>query len=274
MTGRALLVLLALLASGCGSDGRSASPDPERHAVRGAVVGFLDAVAGREDAPALSGAVGGLLLEDWAAWLEAEGPPRGGTVEIRALRVGAIEGDVARVELDATVTVDRTGPDARLTEEAITLEGPVALVRDGEAVGGWVVTDLVREGRPMSLAVTIFDPPVQGVSGGIEVEVRSLYRFGTGTVANVRIVNGSGGAVRVDRPPTRIQAAGRFVGATAAAGSFLEDMLPGATPEGSVAFHAVPLRWLPEKVMVHLVDGAVVTVDLPADAFIRSTTEA
>jgi hypothetical protein len=273
VTARALLVLLALVGSACGSGGRPPSPDPDRESVRVAVVGFLDALAGRDDAPALSSAVRGPLLEDWAAWLDRERPGQAGAVEIRALRVAALDGDVARVDLDATVTIGRTGPDARVAEEEITLEGPMALVRDGEGLG-WLVTDLVREGRAMSLAVTIFDPPVRGAAGGVEVEVRSLYRFGTGTIADLRITNGSEEGIGVDRPPTRIQAAGRFVGATAAPGAFLEDILPGATPEGSVTFHAVPLRWLPEKLMVHLVDGAVVTVDLPAEAFIRAATEA
>lgn len=273
MIARTFLALLTVLLSACGSEGRLASPDPDRDAVRGAVVGFLDALAGRDEAHPLPSTIRGPLLEDWTAWLGSGPELQGGAVRIRALRVAAIDGDVARAELDATVTVGRPGSDQHVGEREVTFRGPVALVRAPEAAGGWLVTDLVREGRPMSVAITVFDPPVQGVAGGIEVEVRSLYRFATGTVANLRISNGSEGTVRMDRPPTRIQAAGRFVGATAAAGPFLEAIASGTSREGSVGFHPVPLRWLPEKVMVHLEDGTVVTVELPVEAFVPPITE-
>lgn len=279
---RALVAILALLLPACAADGRwfPAAPTPpsqdlpedDRAAVMLAVEDFLDALAGSAGAGPLRKTVRGPLLQDWAGWLAragsgASGP---GTVEIRALRVVWVQDDVARADLDATVTFEAAGADAR----EVAFVGPVALARDADAAAGWAVSDLVREERPMSLAITVFQPPALGAEGGVEVEVRSLYRFATGTVANVRIRNATTGAVRMDRSPTLVQAAGRFIPATGASGPLLERVAAGASSEGWVEFHPFPLRWLPENVMLHLVDGTVVSVELPVEAFIPPTAEA
>lgn len=283
-TVRILLMSLVVLVPSCAGDGRwfSGEPSPraqeipevDRDAVTLAVEDFLDALAGKTGASSLPGTVRGPFLQDWAASVGRRGGEAagGGTVEIRTLRVVTVQGDVARADLDATVTL---GVPADLAGTAeVTFAGPVALVRDAGAAAGWAVSDLVREDRPMSVAITVFQPPARGAGQGIEVEVRSLYRFATGTVANVSITNETSGGVRMDRRRTRVQAAGRFVGATGASGDLLEELPAGASPAGSVRFHPVPLQWLPEKVMVQLADGAVVTVDLPVEAFIPPTAEA
>lgn len=284
----ALLLLGVLFACTPGEGGIPAAPgpsptsspasgDPAR--VDRAVRDFLDAfAAGAEDPGSLRRAVWGPLLEDWADWVGLGEPgseaSRSGSVDVRALRVVGIEGDVARAELDATVTLGLVGPEGRAAQEERLFRGPVALVRDPDASAGWAVSDLVREGRPMSLAITVFTGDAVGAGGGVEVEVRSLYRFESGTVANLRITNGAARPFRMDRPSSLVQAAGRFVGATAAPRRLLDPIAPGASVDGSVSFHAMPLAWLPEKVMLHHADGASVTVDLPEEAFIPRTSEA
>jgi hypothetical protein len=188
------------------------------------------------------------------------------TLDLRDLRLIDIRDDAAQVVLDAAMTH---------TDEAVEvtrlMQSPMALVRDPMAPGGWSVVDAVRDGRPMRRSITLYQSAAVRTEE-LRLEVRSVYQFTSGTVANVRLTNGTSRPVSIDRPHSLVQAAGRFVGSTAATGRLLGPIPPGGTVEGAFRFHTVPLNWVPEKVMVHFLDAPtpVVSVDLPYEDFLAS----
>lgn len=236
------------------------------------VVAFLDAFSGSDADAGLGQTVSGQRLEDWTQWIERYGRPgealRAGRVDLGGVAVDRVEGDVALVRVDAVVTSTLHHPGGRVVREPRRFAGPMRLVREGAAPFGWAVADLVRDGRPMSIAITVFDGTAEVEEGGVGIEVASLYRFSSGTFATLRISNGTDDPLVVDRPRSLVQASGRFVGATAVSDELAAPIPPGASVEGAVDFHRIPLRWLPERVALHFEGPFSVTVDLPIEAFL------
>lgn len=277
MSVRAGLVAFSLLLTACSSQGPtdqdvSSASRSDRQAIEETVTAFLHAFAGRSGSSGLDETVTGPRLEDWARSISLYEPfgerLRSGRVDLGSVVVDRLEDDAAFVRVDATVTATLHHPGGKVVRAPRRFVGPMLLVRDAGARFGWSVADLVRDGRPMSLSITVFDERAQAADEGIGIEVVSLYRFSTGTFATFRITNDTDGPLVVDRPHSLIQAAGRFVGATRASDGFAMPIRPGASVEGALDFHRIPLRWLPEKVMLHFEGPRVVTVDLPAEAFL------
>jgi hypothetical protein len=272
------MVLLVVLTACTGTPERDPPPDPGFRAtfkdqveVEEAVEEFLAAFAeGREDPGHLLGTVAGDRLRDWARWINRHRPEReavrDGRVEVASIRVVEIGAGRARAVVDATVVQETVTEDGEPAEVDRRFNGPVLLLREGS---GWRVADLVRDGSPMSHAIAVFEDPPGAGRAGVRVEVRSVYRFLSGTVATLRIENDTDRRVVVDRRHSLIQAAGRWVGAT---GSTLEVGMaipPGSAVEGSLAYHTIPIRWLPERVVVHFRRGPPpVAVDLPRASFL------
>lgn len=278
MRARAAVVATVLALSACtgGED-----PDPtaptvatfkDRLEVEAAVEAFLEGfAAGGEDPGRLLASVSGDRLRDWARWINRYRPEReavrAGRVEIQSLEVESIRGAEAIAVVDATVLQPARDEEGDLTEVSRSFNGPVALRRD--ATAGWRVVDIVRDGAPMSYAIGIFDEPASAEEAGIRIEIPSVYRFRSGTVATIRIDNATGTPLRVDRTHSLIQAAGRWVGAIDVAGDLETPIPPGVVVEGSFAYHPIPIRWLPEKVFVHFVRGPhPISVDLPREGFL------
>lgn len=274
-------VLLAVMVSCTGAPSERAaspvSPDgfratfKDRVEVEGAVEAFLSAFAeGRDDPAGLLRLVSGDRLRDWARWINRYHPDReavqGGRVEVASIRVEEIGERRARAVVDATVVQDAVTDDGEVVEVDRRFNGPILLVREG---GVWRVADLVRDGSPMSYSIAVFEDPPEARADGVRVEVRSVYRFRSGTVANVRIENLTEGALVVDRRHSLIQAAGRWVGATDSTDALGMPIPPGWVVEGSLAYHTIPIRWLPERVFVHFLRGPKpLAVDLPRAAFL------
>lgn len=274
------ILLVALISCTGGTLEREAPASPEesfratfkdRVEVEDAVEVFLAAFAeGREDPAELLGAVSGDRLRDWARWVSRYHPDReavrGGRVEVAGIRVEEIRERTARAVVDATVVQDAVTEAGELVEVDRRFNGPVLLVREG---GRWRVADLVRDGSPMSHAIAVFDDSAQARADGVRVEVRSVYRFRSGTVANVRIENHSDRELVVDRRHSLIQAAGRWVGGTGSTDQLGMPIPPGWVVEGSLVYHTIPIRWLPERVFVHFLRGPEpLAVDLPRAAFL------
>ncbi|HEX6261952.1 MAG TPA: hypothetical protein VF097_03785 [Actinomycetota bacterium] len=277
MRARPIAVLLALALGACTAPADPAPTAPsgptyrDRVEVEAAVEAFLEGFAvGAEDPAELLASVAGDRLRDWARWINRYRPEReavrAGRVEIESLRVESIRGSVAIAVVDATVHQPARDEEGNRRIVARSFNGPVELRRDAS---GWRVVDIVRDGAPMSYAIGIFDEPAAGEEAGIRVEVASVYRFRSGTVATIRIENGTGMPIVLDRTHSLIQAAGRWVGATAVAGDLDVPIPPGAAIEGSLAYHAIPIQWLPEKVFVHFLGGPEpIEVHLPRDGFL------
>lgn len=243
----------------------------DRVEVERAVETFLDGFArGGEDPDVLLASVSGDRLRDWARWINRYRPEReavrAGRVEIESLRVETITDSVAIAVVDAIVHQPARDDEGTRRIVARSFNGPVELRRDAS---GWRVVDIVRDGAPMSYAIGIFDEPASAEEAGVRVEVASVYRFRSGTVATIRIENGTPRPLRIDRPHSLIQAAGRWVGAIGVAGDLEAPIPPGTAIAGSLAYHPIPLQWLPERVFVHFVEGPEpIPVDLPREGFL------
>ena len=272
---RALFALGLFLTACTGSESaiRGIVEQADREAIEMTVVAFLDAFAGSDTEAALGETVSGPRLEDWTRWIERFGRPeeslRGGRVELGGVSVDRVQSNEAVVRVDATVTSTLHEPGGRVVRMPRSFAGPMRLIRDPAAPFGWAVADLVRDGRPMSIAITVFDGAAEAEEGGIRVEVASLYRFSSGTFATLRISNASDEPVVVDRPRSLVQASGRFVGATATSDELASPIPPGASVEGAIDFHGIPLRWLPEGLALQFEGPFSVNVDLPFEAFLN-----
>lgn len=276
MRARALVLAVALALAACTSEepppGAPSGPTfQDRIEVEQAVESFLEGFAkGGEHPDALLASVTGDRLRDWAGWINRYRPEReavrSGRVDLDSLRVESISGATAVAVVDATVLQPTRDEEGERRTVARSFNGPVELRRDA---GGWRVVDIVRDGAPMSYAIALFDEPASAEHDGVRVDVESVYRFRSGTVATVRIENGTDDPLRVDRIHSLIQAAGRWVGTIDVAGGLAAPIPPGAVIAGSFAYHPIPIRWLPERVFVHFTRGPEpIPVDLPREGFL------
>jgi hypothetical protein len=258
---------------------RVATAGVENAAIRQVVVDFLDAYAdsGSNTEP-LARLVAGPHLEDWVYWLSVQNVGLQGLLtgelELRDLRVLEIGEQVAAAAVDATVTltIPAEGGNERILRN---FGSPILLARAAEDPISWQVVDATRDGRSMQDSITLFEEmPARVDEGGIEVEVVSLYRFASGTVANIRIHNATKRTLRVDRPHSILQVGGRFMGSTGLTGTLRVPLKPGDSIDGALNFDPIELMSNPERVMVHFHGDAapVATVNLPVDAFLLGSS--
>jgi hypothetical protein len=246
----------------------------ENAAIREVVVNFLDAYAGSGSNTApLARLVAGPQLEDWVYWLNVQNAGLQdrltGELQVRDLRVLQIGEQVAAAAVDATVTLSvpvEGGVDRILRN----FGSPVLLAREAADPFSWQVVDATRDGRSMQDSITLFgDSPARVDERGIQIEVVSLYRFTSGTVANIRIRNATTRTLRVDVPHSILQVEGRFLGATGATATLRAPLDPGDAADGALNFPAVGLTTNPQLVMVHFhgEPAPIATVILPVEAF-------
>jgi hypothetical protein len=257
---------------------RVATAGVENAAIHEVVEDFLGAYArsGSGTGP-LAGLVAGPHLEDWVYWLSVQNlglqGRLTGELELRDIRVLEIGEEVAAAALDATVTLT-VALEGGVETSLRNFGSPILLIRATDDPASWQVVDATRDGRSMQDSITLFDEvPARVDEGGIQVDVVSLYRFSSGTVANVRIRNTTKQPIRVDRPHSTLQVDGRFLGSTAMTTTLQLPLQPGDSIDGALNFPAVTLMNNPELVMVHFhgEPAPVATVKLPADAFLLGT---
>ncbi|HZA26264.1 MAG TPA: hypothetical protein VE915_01280 [Actinomycetota bacterium] len=284
-----LLVYLSL--AGCGAPADPSEPpgsvDParvatmgvENAAIRQVVVDFLDAYAeSGSDTEPLGQLVAGPHLEDWVCWLSVRNVGLegllAGELDLRDLRVLEIGEQVAAAAVDATVTVTVPG-EGGVDRIPRNFGSPVLLARAAEDPTSWQVVDATRDGRSMQDSITLFDEvPARADEDGIRIEVVSLYRFTSGTVANMRIRNGTNRTLRVDIPHSILQVGGRFHGAMQGTPTLRLSISPGDSVDGALNFPPVTLMSNPELVKVHFRGdpAPVATVTLPAEAFLPGSS--
>ena len=244
----------------------------ETAAIRETVMEFLEAYARSGDTvEPLQRLVAGPELRDWVHWLGVQNrhlEQATGELEVRAVRILQVRGDVAAAALEATVTF--TFVAERDDEEATiprSFQSPVILTRRDEP-GSWAVVDVVRDGRSMTDSITVFDPPVSARSNGFVVEAVSVYRFTSGTVINLRMRNAGTGPVRIDRERSVLHVSGqpvRPLGTTRT----LSRHLPLDDPvQGAFDFPGVELSAVPDGMLLRFHgDREPVTLAFPAEAF-------
>jgi hypothetical protein len=257
---------------------RAATAGLESAAIREVVVDFLRAYADSgSDTRPLARLVGGPHLEDWVYWLTVQNLGLQGRIsgdlELRALRVLDVGDEAAAAAVDATVTLTLPA-EAGLNRLRRRFGSPVILARAGDDPDTWRVVDATRDGRSMQESITLFEEiPARVDQEGIKVQVVSLYRFSSGTVANLRIQNTTRRALRIDAPHSILQVAGRFLGANGSTATLQRPIRPGSSIDGALNFPPLPLTSTPELVMVHFrgENAPVATVELPPEAFALQT---
>jgi hypothetical protein len=252
----------------------------ENATIRQVVVDFLDAYAhSGSGTDSLARLVAGPDLEDWVYWLGVQNlgleGRLTGELDLRALQILEVGEEVAAAAVDATVTL--LPPPVEGTQERIprNFGSPVLLARAASDPTSWQVVDATRDGRSMQDSITLLEEvPARAEKDGIHIEVVSVYRFASGTVANLRIRNGTERTLRVDRPHSVLQVAGRFLGATGATATLGVPLKPRESVDGALNFDAVTFMNPIELVSVHFhgEPTLVVTVPLPAEAFVLGTT--
>jgi hypothetical protein len=287
-----IFLLVSLSLASCGAPADPSQPsgavDPDRlatagvenAAVREVVVDFLQAYADSgTSTETLARLVAGPDLQDWVYWLGVQNlglqGRLTGELDLRALQVLEIGEEVAAAAVDATVTL--MPPPIEGTQERIprNFGGPVLLARTASDPTSWQVVEATRDGRSMQDSITLFeDVPARVEEDGIGIDVVSLYRFASGTVANIRIRNETKRTLRVDMPRSVLQVAGRFLGATGATATLRVPLRPGDSIDGALNFDAVTFMNTVELLMVHFHGdpAPVVTVTLPAEAFLLGST--
>jgi hypothetical protein len=246
----------------------------ENAAIREVVVDFLQAYAGSgSSTEPLSRLVAGPHLEDWVHWLNVQNlgleGRLTGKLDLRDLRVLEIGDQVAAAAVDASVTLT-VSLEGGVETSRRNFGSPVLLARAASDPTSWQVVDATRDGRSMQDSITLFEEvPARVDEGGIQIEVVSLYRFTSGTVANLRIRNATRQKVQVDVPHSILQVGGRFLGARTATATLRQPLKPGDSIDGAFNFPPVALMNNPELVMVHFhgEPPPVATVKLPVEAF-------
>jgi hypothetical protein len=281
-----IFLLVSLSLASCGGQADPSEPpgpvDPARvatigvetAAIRQVVVDFLDAYAnsGSETA-SLARLVGGPHLEDWVYWLSIQNlglqERLTGELDLRALRVLEIGEQVAAAAVDATVTLS-VSVEGGVDTIRRNFGSPILLARGAEDPTAWQVVDATRDGRSMQDSITLFEEtPARVDEDGIQIDVVSLYRFASGTVANVRIRNATTRTLRVDIPHSLIQVGGRFLGATGTTPTLRVPIRPGESRDGALNFPPLTFMDNPELVMVHFHGdpAPVATITFPVEAF-------
>jgi hypothetical protein len=205
---------------------------------------FAYASANQDDARELASIVTGPKLRAWAHWLgvqdrEFEGTISG-TPEVRhAVFVGELQAEGttgAEVDLDASVTFTYSPNDGQPFTQRRDLSGPLVLIQTGPV--DWKVLDGVRDGVRMSDAIELFKQ-VSIASGGVTVQIDSVFLFAPTWQFNVVVTNGTDAPIRLD--PTRVglfvkSGPDEFTRVTGAVTQSLADVPPGANVEGQMAF--------------------------------------
>jgi hypothetical protein len=281
-----VFLLVSLSLAGCGSPADPSEPpaplDParvatigmENAAIRQVVVDFLDAYANSgTDTESLARLVTGPHLEDWVYWLSVQNlglqGRLSGELDLRALRVLEIGEQVAAAAVDATVTLS-VSMEGGVDTIRRNFGSPILLARAAEDPTSWQVVDATRDGRSMQDSITLFEEtPARVDENGIQIDVVSLYRFASGTVANLRIRNATDRPVRVDVPHSVLQVGGRFLGATGTTPTLRVPLRPGDSRDGALNFPPITFMENPELAMVHFHGdpAPVATVTLPVEAF-------
>jgi hypothetical protein len=251
----------------------------ENAAIREVVVDFLEAYAGSgSSTEPLSRLVAGPDLEDWVHWLSVQNLGLAGRLtgelDLRALQVLEIGEQVAAAAVDASVTLT-VALESGVETSRRRFGSPILLAREADDPASWQVVDATRDGRSMQDSITLFEEvPARADEGGIQVQVVSLYRFTSGTVANIRIRNATKRALRVDGPHSVLQVGGRFMGSRGITGTLRLSLRPGDSIDGALNFPTVTLMNNPEIVMVHFHGdpAPVISVTLPEEAFLLGTT--
>jgi hypothetical protein len=281
----ALVLALGIILPACSSRSRGVQIPPqgtesstaglETAAIRETVVEFLEAYArsGKTVEP-LQRLVAGPELRDWVHWLGVQNrhlEAANGELQIRAVRILQVRGDVAAAALDATVTF--TFVTERNDEPSIiprSFQSPVILTRREEP-GSWAVVDLVRDGRSMTDSIIVFDPPVSARSDGLVVEAVSVYRFTSGTVVNVRMRNVGGEPVRVDRERSSLQLSGQPVRPLGTTRTLSRHLPLDDLVQGAFDFPGIELSAVPEGMLLRFHGNRdPVTLAFPAEAFAQA----
>lgn len=286
-----IVLLVTLSLASCGAPSEPSQPpgpvDPtrvatvgvENAAIREVVVDFLGAYANSgSGTETLAKLVAGPDLEDWVYWLGVQNlgleGRLTGELDLRALQVLEVGEEVAAAAVDATVTL--MPPAVEGTPDPIlrNFGSPVLLARAASDPASWQVVDATRDGRSMQDSITLFEEIPARMEDGIGIEVMSVYRFASGTVANLRIRNGTDRTLRVDRPHSILQVGGRFLGATTATATLGVPLRPGDSIDGALNFPAVTFMASIDLVTVHFHGdpAPTVTVTLPAEAFVVGST--
>ncbi len=278
----ALVFALGILLAGCTSRTRDVQIPPqgtasttaglETAAIRETVIEFLEAYArSGETVDPLGNLVEGPELRDWVHWLGVQNRHlvrASGELDLRAVRILQVRGEVAAAAVDATVTFTFvTNADQEEATIPRTFQSPMILSRR-EGPASWAVLDVVRDGRSMTDSITVLQPPVSGRNDGLVVEAVSVYRFTSGTVVNVRLRNVGTEPVRIDRERSALQVGGqplRPLGTTRTlAGSLPRDELV----QGAFDFPEMELTTVPEGMLLRFHgDRKPLTLPFPAEAF-------
>ena len=190
---RALLLVIALLLSACGSGpggptstgsipgaGTIALEVQVRDAIRRFVEAYAAAPSDR--GTALLAVSRGTVMTHWAAWVSIQfgqlDATISGTYALAAIRdveevtqpdVGPGRTVLAQVQAHVDFAITQSGADPRTVSRS--LDGPMLLA---EALDGWRVLDFTRDGVPLSNTVYVFAPDASLRDRGVEIGVDVL----------------------------------------------------------------------------------------------------
>ena len=278
---RRLVPLLLLVSIACGPPATTAEDEGEGEPLpggvgleAGAVVetarAFLEAYAEPRTLTATHARlVAGADLLDWVHWADVQNAGidfvRGGSVQIRDLRVVDFTLPLAAVAVDAIVeTRFRNGEDVAERERRF---GALLLQR---FESGWKVVDAVQDARQMSTAITVFEPPVEVASDAAAAEIQSVFRFTGGTVVNLRIGNRGGAPLAVDLERSLLLVGDERLPGRQITTSLIRPIEPGRLVEGGLTFPTVEPDAVPDAVLLRVRGSAEddLLLELPAEAFL------
>ncbi|MBI3647711.1 MAG: hypothetical protein HY240_02990 [Actinobacteria bacterium] len=250
------------------------APGIEEATARAAAIGFIQAYAQapRDGGRALSAAVDGPLLSEWAHWLAVQNSHFPGSIEGAAtitsvgvpstLDPSKSGSDQPEVLLDVQASVSFTySPAAGASPpppQVRSLNGPMLLAEVGP--GEWRVRDFTRDGTPLDLTMFVYTG-LSTAKQGVTVRLANVILAGSVWQFGLVVENGTSGPIHLDTSVTAMVLDGTPV--TGRAQTTFGTIEPGTTVEGFVSLPAPQGPGQPAVFLRFVGAGGLIDLGMP-----------